>query len=199
MSQPKMPEYKGAPLDADRGPGLGCFWIQVVLLVVLLVLTPLSVAWAWPSMVSAALLILSLVILFFVGMTIVFLLRLTAADRRSRRRPLGPSARRTIGEIEDAVRIANSVGEIGDKVVIADTDATRAAGFAGRRGTATAWSTPSVSSGAVIGQASVPKALGVEFEDGTTAWFDPDLAIPAKRLMSLTQDDSLHEDDARTD
>ena len=64
-----MPEYKGAPLDADRGPGLGCFWIQAVLLVALLVLTPLSVVWAWPSMVSAALLILSLVLLFFVGQT----------------------------------------------------------------------------------------------------------------------------------
>ena len=34
-----------------------------------LVLTPLSVVWAWPSMVSAVLLILSLVILFFVGQT----------------------------------------------------------------------------------------------------------------------------------
>ena len=101
MSQPKMPEYKGAPLDADRGPGLGCFWIQVVLLAVLLVLTPLSVAWAWPSMVSAALLILSLVILFFVGMTIVFLLRLTAADRRSRRRPMAPTARPTVGDLEE--------------------------------------------------------------------------------------------------
>src|SRR5512141_2094561 len=71
----QMPEYKGAPLDAERGPGLGCFWIQVVLLVTLLVLTPLSVVWAAPSMVSAAFLILSLVILFFVGQTMIFLLR----------------------------------------------------------------------------------------------------------------------------
>ena len=96
-----MPEYKGAPLDADRGPGLGCFWIQVVLLVGLLVLTPLSVAWAWPSMVSAALLILSLVILFFVGQTMIFLLRLVAADRRSRRRPRSVTARPTVGQLED--------------------------------------------------------------------------------------------------
>ena len=99
---PQMPEYKGAPLDAERGPGLGCFWIQVFLLVALLVLTPLSVVWAWPPIVSAALLILSLVILFFVGMTIVFLLRLTAADRRTRRRPLAPTARPTVGDLEDA-------------------------------------------------------------------------------------------------
>jgi uncharacterized membrane protein len=95
-----VPEYKGAPLDAERGPGLGCFRMQVVLLVALLILTPLSVNWAWPPIVSAALLILSLVILFFVGMTIVFLLRLTAADRRSRRRPLAPTARKTVGDLE---------------------------------------------------------------------------------------------------
>jgi hypothetical protein len=98
---PAMPEYKGAPLDADRGPGLGCFWTQVVLLIVLLVLTPLSVLWAWPSMVSAGLLIVSLVLLFFVGQTMIFLLRLVAADRRSRRRPLRSDARRTVGQLED--------------------------------------------------------------------------------------------------
>ena len=96
-----MPEYKGAPLDAERGPGLGCFWFQVGLLVALLILTPLSVLWAWPSMVSAALLILSLVRLFFVGQTMIFLLRLVAADRRSRRRPLRDDARRTVGQMED--------------------------------------------------------------------------------------------------
>lgn len=96
-----MPEYKGAPLDAERGPGLGCFWFQVVLLVALLILTPLSVLWAWPSMVSAAMLILSLVLLFFVGQTMIFLLRLVAADRRSRRRPLRDDARRTVGQLED--------------------------------------------------------------------------------------------------
>ncbi|HEY8134554.1 MAG TPA: hypothetical protein VIF08_00820 [Candidatus Limnocylindrales bacterium] len=98
---PAMPEYKGAPLDAERGPGLGCFWIQIALLVALLILTPLSVLWAWPSEVSAALLILSLVLLFFTGQTMIFLLRLVAADRRSRRRPNSPSARRTVGQLED--------------------------------------------------------------------------------------------------
>jgi hypothetical protein len=98
---PQMPEYKGAPLDAERGPGLGCFWIQVVLFAALMILTPLSVVWAWPSMVSAALLSLSLVLLFFVGQTMIFLLRLVAADRRSRRRPLAPSARPTVGDLEN--------------------------------------------------------------------------------------------------
>src|SRR3954467_9131476 len=96
-----MPDYKGAPLDAEAGPGLGCFWFQVGLLVLLLVLTPISVWAAAPSWVSALLLIIVLVLLFFVGQTMVFLLRLVAADRRTRRRPISSSARRTVGQIED--------------------------------------------------------------------------------------------------
>src|SRR5262245_22149222 len=46
-------DYKGEPLDAERGPGLGCFRFQVALLVILIVLTPLTVAWGWPPFVSA--------------------------------------------------------------------------------------------------------------------------------------------------
>jgi hypothetical protein len=98
---PDAPTYKGEPLDPDRGPGLGCFWTQMVLLAVLLVLTPLTVVWAWDSRISAALLILTLVLLLFVGQTTIFLLRLVASDRRTRRRPLGASARKTVGELED--------------------------------------------------------------------------------------------------
>jgi len=96
-------EYKGAPLDSERGPGLGCFWIQVVVLLVLLALTPLSVAWGWPSIVSGALLIAVLILLLFAGQTVIFLLRLVAADRRAagRRRPLA-SGTPTVGELEDA-------------------------------------------------------------------------------------------------
>lgn len=96
-----MPPYKGAPLDPERGPGLGCFWIQVALLAAFLVLTPLSVLLVAPPWLSAALLILTLGLLFFVGQTTIFLLRLVAADRRSRRRPLGEGARRTVGQLED--------------------------------------------------------------------------------------------------
>jgi hypothetical protein len=99
-SRAERPDYKGEPLDADRGPGLGCFWIQVVALAVLLVLTPLSVVVAAPSWLSAALLIVSLIVLLFVGQTAIFLMRLVAADRRSRRRPLGTGARRTVGQLE---------------------------------------------------------------------------------------------------
>ena len=45
-------QYKGDDLEAERGPGLGCFRIQVVVLVIFIVLTPLSVAWDWPIAVS---------------------------------------------------------------------------------------------------------------------------------------------------
>jgi hypothetical protein len=105
---PEAPRYKGEPIDADRGPGLGCFWSQVIVLGVLLVLTPLTVVWAWPSWISATLLILILVVLLFVGQTTIFLLRLVAADRRTRRRPMSTTARRTVGELEDDTASADS-------------------------------------------------------------------------------------------
>lgn len=98
---PAAPLYKGEPLDADRGPGLGCFYTQVVLLLVLLIFTPLTVIWAWDPAISAGLLILTLLLLLFAGQTVIFLLRLVAADRRTRRRPLSSEARRTVGQMED--------------------------------------------------------------------------------------------------
>ena len=101
QTPPEMPTYKGEPLDPERGPGLGCFWFQVILLGILLVLTPLTVSWNWPTWISATLLILTLVLLLFAGQTVIFLLRLVAADRRTRRRPQAPSARKTVGMIED--------------------------------------------------------------------------------------------------
>jgi hypothetical protein len=93
-------QYKGADLDAERGPGLGCFRFQLVVLVSFVVLTPLSVVWRWPEAVSAALLFAVVGLLLTTGQTIIFLLRLVAADRRSRRRPMG-SATKTVGELED--------------------------------------------------------------------------------------------------
>lgn len=96
--------YKGEPLDSQRGPGLGCFRFQLGLLAVLLVLTPLSVAWHWPVAVSAGLLFAVIALLLLAGQTIIFLLRLVAADRRAgRRRPLA-SATQTVGELEDEGR-----------------------------------------------------------------------------------------------
>jgi hypothetical protein len=95
-------QYKGEDLEAARGPGLGCFRFQLVVLVWLIILTPLSVVWNWPPAVSAALLFAVIFLLLVTGQTIIFLLRLVAADRRGRRRPLG-SATRTVGELDDAV------------------------------------------------------------------------------------------------
>jgi hypothetical protein len=93
--------YRGEPLDADRGPGLGCFWLQVIVLVFFIILTPLSVAWAWPSWVSALLLFVVIGLLLVTGQTIIFLLRLVAADRRQgRRRPLAGGSP-TVGQLED--------------------------------------------------------------------------------------------------
>ena len=63
-------------------------------------LPPLTVLWRAPAIVSALLLISVIVLLLVTGQTIIFLLRLVAADRRGRRRPLG-SATKTVGELED--------------------------------------------------------------------------------------------------
>jgi hypothetical protein len=96
-----MPEYKGDELDAGRGPGLGCFWLQVGLLVFFVVFTPLTVKLGWPPIVSAILLFVTIGLLLFVGQTVIFLLRIVAAERRGRRRPVAARTL-TVGEIEDA-------------------------------------------------------------------------------------------------
>ena len=107
MSAPKEPQlYKGELLDGERGPGLGCFWIQSALLVLFLVLTPLTVIWAWDPFVSGVMLIATLILLFFAGQTSIFLLRLVAADRRTRRTPMNPNAKQTVGQMEDDVAAA---------------------------------------------------------------------------------------------
>jgi hypothetical protein len=103
-------QYRGGDLEPARGPGLGCFRFQLVVLAIFIVLTPLSVGWGWPSLVSAGLLFTVIVLLLVTGQTIIFLLRLVAADRRGRRRPLA-SETRTVGEIEDAADdAANDAG-----------------------------------------------------------------------------------------
>ena len=94
-------QYKGADLEAERGPGLGCFRFQLAVLLVFVILTPLSAVWGWPEWISAAMLFAVVALLLTTGQTIIFLLRLVAADRRSRRRPLA-SATKTVGELEDA-------------------------------------------------------------------------------------------------
>jgi hypothetical protein len=114
-SQPARPvDYKGEPLDAGRGPGLGCFRFQLGMLLFLLILTPLSVAWNWPAAASAVLLLLTLIILLFAGQTVIFLLRLVAADRRDggRHRPLA-SPTPTVGELEDETAPVDSLEDAG--------------------------------------------------------------------------------------
>ena len=102
-------QYKGDALEAERGPGLGCFRFQVVILVIFIVLTPLSVVWNWPPLVSTILLFAVILLLLFTGQTIIFLLRLVSADRRGRRRPLA-SGTRTVGELEDAASTPSPAG-----------------------------------------------------------------------------------------
>ena len=101
MTSPEPINYKSEPLEAERGPGLGCFRFQLIVLVAFIILTPLSVAWGWPDWLSAGLLLVVILLLLVAGQTIIFLLRLVAADRRSRRRPLR-SGTKTVGELEDA-------------------------------------------------------------------------------------------------
>lgn len=98
---PASPLYKGEPLEADRGPGLGCFWTQAVVLVVVLLLIPVGVNAHWPIWATGLLLTLSLILVLFVSLTVIFLLRLVSADRRTRRRPLRSGARPTVGQLED--------------------------------------------------------------------------------------------------
>lgn len=114
MTSPEIPtsprptapvEYKGEPLDAGRGPGLGCFYLQMIVLGTLIVMTPLSVSWGWPPMVSAVLLFVVILLLLLTGQTMIFLLRIVAAGRsEGRRRPLAAQSP-TVGEIEDAVPV----------------------------------------------------------------------------------------------
>ena len=105
--KPAMPKYKGDELDAGRGPGLGCFWLQVALLAFFVVFTPLTVELGWPPIASAILLFVTIGLLLFVGQTVIFLLRIVAAERRGRRRPVA-SPTPTVGEIEDAASAAQA-------------------------------------------------------------------------------------------
>ena len=109
---PRRPAYKGEELDPARGPGLGCFWFQAAVLAVFLILIPVGVSLNWPFELLAALLFVALGLLLFVGQTLIFLLRLVAADRRDagRRRPLA-SPTPTVGQLEDALLDAPVVAD----------------------------------------------------------------------------------------
>jgi hypothetical protein len=119
INQPPV-QYKGEDLEPNRGPGLGCFRFQVGLLVFFIVLTPLTVVWNWPTWVSTVLLFATIALLLVAGQTIIFLLRLVAADRRSRRRPLG-STTKTVGELEDEGTTAGGTAALDEVAVGGET------------------------------------------------------------------------------
>ena len=125
INQPPI-QYKGADLEPERGPGLGCFRFQLVVLAILVILTPVGVVAGWPQVVSAVLLFAVIGLLLLTGQTMIFLMRLVAADRRTRRRPLG-SQTRTVGEIEDAATpAADEPGDSGDPLDPAEPGASPA-------------------------------------------------------------------------
>jgi hypothetical protein len=101
-AHPRRPDYRGEELDPERGPGLGCFWFQAIVLGFFIVLIPIGLELNWPFELLAILLFVVIGLLLLTGQTVIFLLRLVAADRRSqgRRRPLA-SPTRTVGELED--------------------------------------------------------------------------------------------------
>jgi hypothetical protein len=103
-TSPRRPEYRGEELDPERGPGLGCFWFQVIVLGFFIVIIPIGLNLNWPFELLAILLFVVIGLLLLTGQTVIFLLRLVAADRRAqgRRRPLA-SPTRTVGELEDEV------------------------------------------------------------------------------------------------
>lgn len=117
--------YKGDELNAERGPGLGCFRFQLILLVILIIATPLSVELGAAPEVSAILLFVTLGVLLVAGQTIIFLLRLVAAERRGRRRPLA-SGSMTVGEIEDSGVAATRRTAADVAATTEDTDAAAA-------------------------------------------------------------------------
>jgi hypothetical protein len=100
--RPRRPEYRGEELDPERGPGLGCFWFQVIVLAFFVVIIPVGLNLNWPFEVLAVLLFIVIGLLLLTGQTVIFLLRLVAADRRAagRRRPLAGTTK-TVGELED--------------------------------------------------------------------------------------------------
>ena len=75
----------------------------MVVLAILVVATPIGVMNAWPAWLTTVMLFATLVLLLLAGQTVIFLLRLVAADRRTRRRPLRGTTP-TIGELDDAAR-----------------------------------------------------------------------------------------------
>jgi hypothetical protein len=75
------------------------------------VFTPLTVAWNWNPIISIVLLFLTLILLLFAGQTVIFLLRLVAADKRDGRRVPLAGQTPTVGELEDTAVDEAPAGE----------------------------------------------------------------------------------------
>jgi hypothetical protein len=105
-TRPRRPDYRGEELDPERGPGLGCFWFQVIVLGFFIVLIPIGLKLNWPFELLAFLLFVVIGLLLITGQSVIFLLRLVAADRRAqgRRRPVA-SKTMTVGELEDEQQV----------------------------------------------------------------------------------------------
>ena len=134
-TRPRRPDYRGEELDPERGPGLGCFWFQVIVLGFFIVLIPIGLELNWPFELLAFLLFVVIGLLLLTGQSVIFLLRLVAADRRSqgRRRPLASSTK-TVGEIEDAMGPAAAARPADAEAAAAVAEpAARAAGTSLRR------------------------------------------------------------------
>jgi hypothetical protein len=161
-TRPKRPDYRGEELDPERGPGLGCFWFQVIVLGFFIVIIPVGLNLGWPYEVLAILLFIVIGLLLLTGQTAIFLMRLVAADRRAegRRRPLA-SGTRTVGEIEDELA-AGASGAAAPDAAAPDAAAPDAAAAAPEAG-APAPDAPAPAAGAPSGEAAT--ALTTDIRD----------------------------------
>jgi len=123
-TSPRRPEYRGEELDPERGPGLGCFWFQVIVLGFFIVIIPVGLNLNWPFELLAILLFVVIGLLLLTGQTVIFLLRLVAADRRAqgRRRPLA-STTKTVGQLEDEAGAQATIEEAGAQATIEEAGA----------------------------------------------------------------------------
>jgi hypothetical protein len=78
--------------------------------------------------------------------------------------------------VVEGLKVKNRDISFGDKVRIVATPATQAAGVAGRMGTVTGFTTPSVMDVKVVGEVKDDFAFSVTFENpNAQAWFAPEL------------------------
>lgn len=186
---PRRPEYRGAELDPERGPGLGCFWFQVIVLGFFIVIIPVGLKLNWPFELLAILLFVVIGLLLLTGQTVIFLLRLVAADRRARgrRRPLA-SASKTVGELEDEAG-AQVTPTADAPVVVAEAAPATAEAPAAAAAAAPAADAPADTPEDSAADAAAAPAAAAAPEAAEPASAEPGDAAPAAAVVG---------DDART-